>query len=250
MSREGPTDEVSAAPALTAAGRCARPDGEFARPSKRICRVNDQRLCLHFQVAHFGDCRPGERSQSLTWAAVSACRARRRSNSRDKLPGGSLSAASLNRLASAANRSSKVDVCLTRRRTLTMANPNLKRLPAIFKSPAVMASVRCLTQIKMAQPFSDRPTPSIRWDQENARLCTASRKGAPPSNRRDCRRNQKSATKSYSDRPPPFFVPMLVIAGHDPWASATESSCTPACRTGAQRCFTPTRYWSAYRRAT
>jgi hypothetical protein len=55
--------------------------------------------------------------------AVSACRACRRNSSRDLLPGGSLAAASLNLLASAANRSSKVNVCLTRGRNLTMATP-------------------------------------------------------------------------------------------------------------------------------
>ncbi|XUJ35976.1 hypothetical protein ACQ5SK_12300 [Bradyrhizobium japonicum] len=72
-------------PQIVASG----PDGEFARPSKGICRMNDQRR-FQFPVAHFGVCKPGECSQSLTWAAVSACRARRRSSSRDRLPGGSL----------------------------------------------------------------------------------------------------------------------------------------------------------------
>src|SRR5215207_9689940 len=46
--------------------------------------------------------------------AVSACRARRKSNSLAVLPGGCFSAASLNLIASSASRSSKVVVCVTR----------------------------------------------------------------------------------------------------------------------------------------
>jgi hypothetical protein len=54
------------------------PNRELARPSKGICRMDDQRR-FRSSVAHFGDCRPGERSQSAIWQAVSACLARRRS---------------------------------------------------------------------------------------------------------------------------------------------------------------------------
>ena len=66
---------------------------------------------------------PGDCSQSLIRDAVSACRARRRSNSRDRLPSGFFSAASLNFLASCASRSSKLSVCLTRGRNLTWQTP-------------------------------------------------------------------------------------------------------------------------------
>ncbi|HEU0083092.1 MAG TPA: hypothetical protein VFQ87_09485 [Bradyrhizobium sp.] len=63
---------------------------------------------------HLGGASPGEVSHSLMCEAVSACRARRNSNSRARLPGISFSAASLNRLASSASRSPKVNLCLTR----------------------------------------------------------------------------------------------------------------------------------------
>jgi hypothetical protein len=59
----------------------------------------------HYQ---FGGRRPGERSHWFMREAVSACLARRRSNSRDMLPGGSFWAASVNFCASSANRSSNV----------------------------------------------------------------------------------------------------------------------------------------------
>jgi hypothetical protein len=62
------------------------------------------------------------------------------------LPGGSLSAASLNLLASSASRSSKVSVCLIRGRNLTMTNP-VSKLPIAFCNPPMaIASVRRLTQ--------------------------------------------------------------------------------------------------------
>src|SRR5436190_1598506 len=53
------------------------PNGKLARPSQGIRRMNDQGR-FRFSVAHFGDCKPGERSHSLIWEAVSACLARRR----------------------------------------------------------------------------------------------------------------------------------------------------------------------------
>jgi hypothetical protein len=66
-----------------------------------------------------GGCKPGDRSQSLIWDAVSAWRARRNSNSRAVLPAGWSSAAFLKRSASSANRSSKESLCLMRRRSMT-----------------------------------------------------------------------------------------------------------------------------------
>jgi len=66
-----------------------------------------------------------ELSHLLMLEAVSACVTRRRSSSRARLPGGSLSAASLNLTASFESLSSKVSVCLTRLRCLSiwMAEP-------------------------------------------------------------------------------------------------------------------------------
>ena len=63
---------------------------------------------------YFGACNPGDESQSFMREAVSACRALRIRSSRT-IPGGRVSASSLSRFASAANRSSKETACLTRR---------------------------------------------------------------------------------------------------------------------------------------
>jgi hypothetical protein len=65
-------------------------------------------------LVHLGGASPGEFSHSLMREAVSACRARRKSNSRAIVPGRSFSAASLNRAASSASRCSKVGVRSTR----------------------------------------------------------------------------------------------------------------------------------------
>src|SRR3954447_22966929 len=68
----------------------------------------------------FGACRPGDRSHSVMFSAVSACRTRCKISSRALLPGGSLSASAWKRRASSASRSSKVSLCVTRRRTRVM----------------------------------------------------------------------------------------------------------------------------------
>jgi hypothetical protein len=59
-------------------------------------------------VPHFGGINPGELTHPLMCEALSACRARRKSNSFAMLPGVCFSAASRNRRASSVNRSSKV----------------------------------------------------------------------------------------------------------------------------------------------
>lgn len=85
----------------------------------RISRRGDRMLRTVLstrEVAHLGGAKPGEHSQSFMREAVSACRARRSIRSRVLLYSGILSASSLNRRASSASRSSKVSVCLTRRR--------------------------------------------------------------------------------------------------------------------------------------
>src|SRR5689334_22918714 len=111
----------------------------YRKRFSRVCEIKgDQRnvLCVlahdeEFRERHFGCCKPGELSHWLKCAAVSACLTRRSSNSRRALPGGSFSAASLDRLASSAKRSSKLRLCLTRGRRLTMANPFPNRLAMI-----------------------------------------------------------------------------------------------------------------------
>jgi transposase len=85
----------------------------------RISRRGDRMLRTVLstrEVAHLGGAKPGEHRQSYMRESVSACRARRRIRSRVLLYSGILSASSLNRRASSASRSSKVSVCLTRRR--------------------------------------------------------------------------------------------------------------------------------------
>lgn len=75
-----------------------------------ICAMADQPCAVR------GGCNPGDLSQSLRCEAVSACRARRKSSSRAVVPWGSCSAASRKRLASSANRCSKVSIHLGNRR--------------------------------------------------------------------------------------------------------------------------------------
>jgi hypothetical protein len=82
-------------------------------PQDVAIRAYDIRAIL----IHFGEAKPGERSHSFIREAVSACCALRKIMSRALLPKGSFSASSLNRRACSASRSSKVNVCLTRRRT-------------------------------------------------------------------------------------------------------------------------------------
>src|SRR4051812_24231877 len=71
----------------------------------------------------FGACRPGDRSHSVMFNAVSACRTRCKISSRALLPGGSFSASAWKRRASSASRSSKVSLCVTRLRAWVMGCP-------------------------------------------------------------------------------------------------------------------------------
>jgi hypothetical protein len=73
-------------------------------------------------IVHLGEASPGDDSQSFMCEAVSACRARRESNSRALLPGGCFSAASLKSRASSARRSAKVVWCFVRFRIWPMAH--------------------------------------------------------------------------------------------------------------------------------
>jgi hypothetical protein len=68
-------------------------------------------------IAYFGGCNPGERSHSLIWQPVSACRALRISRSRST-PCGVPLASWRNRIASSAKRSSRDWSCLNRRRSM------------------------------------------------------------------------------------------------------------------------------------
>src|SRR5882724_11203646 len=64
---------------------------------------------------YLGGCKPGDVIHSAIRATISSSRALRNRSSRDG-PGGSFLASSCNRLASSARRSSKVSICLIRRR--------------------------------------------------------------------------------------------------------------------------------------
>ena len=74
--------------------------------------------------------------------AVSACRARRKSSSRAILPGGCSSAAALNLCASTASRSSKVVLCLIRRRSMARSSPNATPLQNTFSRRPGLSGTR------------------------------------------------------------------------------------------------------------